>query len=265
MSPTSDSSLPAAPIRTASEKNGQIERIVLNQPKGNVLDAPMIEAIEGRIRSLAGSAADVKLVVFEGAGEHFSFGASVPEHLPDRIGAFLPRFHALVRDLEALNIPTAAIVRGRCLGGGLELASFCGMVFCDGSARFGVPEISLGVFPPLAAVALRWRIGGARAVRMIVTGEILDGERAAAIGLADDCSDDPEKALASWFTANLEGKSALSLRYAWRAARLPLTSSLGTELPELERLYLDDLMRNHDPVEGIRAFVEKRAPVWKNK
>ena len=253
-----------SPIRCTTERDGQLERIVLDRPKGNVLDRAMMEAIRGRFRELS-HAKDAKLLVFEGAGANFSFGASVAEHLPGRIDAVLPVFHQLFRELETLGIPTAAVVRGQCLGGGLELASWCGMVVCDDSARFGVPEVSLGVFPPVAALSLAWRVGGARAARLVLTGQSLDAKAAAAIGCADLVADDPEAALQGWFDSHLLAKSALALRYAWQAARRPMAAAAARDLPALEAFYLEDLMTHHDAVEGVTAFVERRPPVWKNE
>lgn len=250
-----------SPVRLAVEREGALVRLVLDRPKGNVLDLAMMRALGDAVTGLYGRRG-IKLLVFEGAGAHFSFGASVAEHLPDQIARVLPAFHELFRILEGAEVPTAALVRGQCLGGALELASTCGLVLCDPTARFGVPESTLGVFPPVAALTLPWRCGGARATELMLTGRTLGAEEALAIGLADRVVPDLEAGLASWFDEHLAPKSALALRYAWRAARRPLARAFEKELPELERLYLEDLMTNADPVEGIRAFVEKRRPVW---
>jgi len=202
------------------------------------------------------------LLVFEGEGKHFSFGVSVPEHLPDQVAKMLADFHALFRELEALARPTAALVRGQCLGGGLELALFCGRVLAEPSARFAVPEVKLGVFPPMGALLLPWRVAGARATAMIVGGETVDAEQALKIGLIDSCDDDAEAALSAYYEAEIAPKSPVGLRYAWRAARMPLTDRLERDLPRLERIYLDELMKHHDPVEGLEAFIERREPLW---
>ncbi len=253
-----------SPIRCTTEHAGQLERIVLDRPRANILDCEMIAAIRKRIGELAESPGSVKLIVFEGAGGNFSFGASVEEHLPDRVAGMLGQFHQLFWDLERLSIPTAAIVRGQCLGGGFELALWCGYVVCDPTARFGVPEIKLGVFPPIAALALPWRVSGARSTQMILSGESLPAEEAARCGVADHCGDDAEAALQEWFSGRLEPKSAVSLRAAWRAARRLLVDSLKNDIWSLEKYYLKDLMSHHDPVEGISAFLEHRTPVWDN-
>jgi cyclohexa-1,5-dienecarbonyl-CoA hydratase len=253
-----------SPIRCTSERSGQIQRIVLDRPKGNVIDLEMIGAIRGRLAELSADPGPAKLLVFEGAGEHFSFGASVEEHLPGRVAELLPAFHGLFRDLEAMGLPTAALVRGQCLGGAFELALWCGVIFCEPSARFGLPEAKLGVFPPLAAIALPWRVPGARATQVILEGDTYDAQGAAAWGLVDRCTSDAGTALLEWFDERLAVKSAVAVRMAWRAARRPLARALAIDLPELERLYLEELMAHRDPVEGLTAFLERRQPVWKN-
>ncbi len=159
-------------------------------------------------------------------------------------------------------MPTAAVVRGQCLGGAFELALWCGVVFAEPSARFGVPETKLGVFPPVAAVVLPWRVTGARATQLILTGETVEAGAAAAMGLVDVCEADAEAALQDWFDAHLAAKSAVAVRAAWRASRLRLAAALANDLPLLEAQYLRDLMAHRDPVEGLKAFLERRTPVW---
>jgi cyclohexa-1,5-dienecarbonyl-CoA hydratase len=255
----------SSPVRFSTERSGQIERIILDRPNGNVLDLEMLAAIRERIEHISADPGTCKLLVFEGAGRHFSFGASVEEHLPDKVGRLLPAFHELFWDLERLSIPTAAVVRGQCLGGGFELALWCGVLFCDATARFAVPEIKLGVFPPIAAIGLPWRVSGARSTQMILSGEPIDGMSAAHLGIADWCCEDPEDRLQSWFTQNLEERSSIAVRTAWRASRWLLADALRNDLTSLESLYLKDLMSHVDPVEGISAFVERRPPVWRNQ
>ncbi len=252
----------SAPIRCVSERSGQIQRIVLDRPKANVLDLEMIRAVRGRLAEISSDPGPLKLVVFEGVGENFSFGASVGEHLPDKVSELLPAFHGFFRDLERLGAPSAALVRGQCLGGAFELALWCGLVVCEPSARFGVPEAKLGVFPPVAALALPWRVSGARATEIILSGDTYDAQTAVAWGLADRCTDDAEAGLREWFDGRLAEKSAVAVRAAWKASRRLLERALSAELPELERQYLDDLMAHRDPVEGLSAFLERRRPVW---
>jgi len=254
----------SAPITTSTEHDGRLERIVLDRPKANVLDLEMGSAIRGHLAAIRGRA-ELSLVVFEGAGKHFSFGASIEEHLPDRIRPVLEGFHALFRDIEALGVPTAAVVRGQCLGGGFELATWCGMVFASPDAKLGVPESKLAVFPPVAAIALPFRIGGAKTTRLVLSGESLDAATAHAWGVVDEIADDPGAEMEAWFHAQLVPKSAVAIRHAWRAVRAPMVRALEVDLPFVERLYLDELMSHADPTEGIRAFLDKREPEWKHR
>lgn len=248
-------------IRTESLHGGAIERIWLARPKANVLDTAMVLAIRSHLGVLQ-ARSGLKLLIFEGEGAHFSFGASVEEHLPERVGAMLPTFHELFRDLEGLGVPTAAVVRGQCLGGGAELAMWCGELWCDASARLGFPEVRLGVFPPVAALGLRFRMRGPEATRLVLTGRVVEGEEAARIGLADVCRAEPGEGLMQWYQEHLAPLPTLSVRMAWRAARMPHLRAVRDELPALEHLYLEQLMAHPDATEGIRAFVERRTPRW---
>jgi cyclohexa-1,5-dienecarbonyl-CoA hydratase len=251
-----------SPVRRSDQHEGQLVRLLLDRPRGNILDLEMVSAIR---RELSHIGTEAKLLVFEGAGETFSFGASVPEHFPNMIGTMLPNFHQLFWDLEALAVPTAAVVRGHCLGGGFELAIWCGMVFCSPTARFGAPETKLGVFPPIAAIGLPWRVRGARSTQLILSGELVNAEAAVEEGIADRCDDDPEAAMREWFSTAIAPKSTIALRTAWRASRRLLADSLKNDLPALETLYLNELMAHRDPLEGLTAFVERREPVWRNQ
>ncbi len=248
-------------LRIETLEGGTVERIVLNRPKANILDEKMVAAIREHLAGVSARPA-LRLLLFEGEGRHFSFGASVAEHLPDKVDSMLPGFHELFRELERTSIPTAALVRGQCLGGGAELATWCGRVFATPDARIGFPEIQLGVFPPIAALALRWRVGGRQATELVITGAALRADAAHDAGLVDEVCDDPEAAWRGWYAAHLKERSAAALRAAWRAARRPLQRGLDEELPVLERLYLEELMAHPDPTEGLTAFLERRAPQW---
>ena len=251
----------SGPVRVEPLHNGAVARLWLARPKANVLDTPMILALREAIDGLRGRPS-LKLVLFEGEGPHFSFGASVEEHLPERVGAMLPTFHDLFRQIEGLGVPTAAVVRGQCLGGGAELAMWCGNLWCDSGAHIGFPEVKLGVFPPIAALGLPWRVRGPEATRLVMTGRTLTGDEATLCGLADVCTPDPFGALDYWYQEHLAPLPALSVRMAWRAARRPLARALNDDLPALEHLYLEQLMAHPDATEGITAFLERRPPRW---
>ena len=240
-------------------EDGQLLHLTLNAPKANILDSRMLAGIGDALdRQAQGKA--LKAIAFEGEGKHFCFGASVEEHQADQAAAMLETFHGLFRRLSALAIPTAAIVRGQCLGGGLELAAYCSWIFANPSAHFGQPEIKLAVFPPMASILLPWRLGGGRGLDLCVSGRSIDAEEAERIGLIHSVADDPTSEFEAFFAENIKGLSASSLRIAERAVRMPLARSLELDLPQLEKLYIEDLMQTHDATEGITAFLEKRAP-----
>jgi cyclohexa-1,5-dienecarbonyl-CoA hydratase len=249
------------PIITTSEYGGAVERIRIAQPPLNVLDASTVAAIRAHVATLA-ERKELKLLVWEGEGDNFSAGASISEHLPGQVEEMLSGFHAMFREIEELSVPTAAIVRGQCLGGGCELALWAGRVVAHPWSLLGQPEVRLAVFAPVASMGLRWRMTGAQATDLLITGRLVKAPEALQLGLVDEVSDDPEAAVLSWYEKRLSAHSAAAVRHAWRAARRPLNRWLREDLPMLEHQYLDELMTHPDPTEGLTAFLEKRTPVW---
>lgn len=258
--------LPAASelprVAARLEHDGLVLRLELDAPPTNVLDTEMVRSLRKAVRA-ARDLPDLRLLVFTGAGDHFSYGASVEEHLPDRVAGMLAEFHGLFRDLMETDVPTLAYVRGRCLGGGLELASFCDWLWAEETATLGQPEIKLGVFAPLGSLLLPWRCG-AQATGLLLTGEAVDAITALTMGLADHVvpTEDGTTILDRWIRDHLLPLSASSLRRARRAARWNFHRTLAGDLDALERFYLEDLMATPDAEEGIRAFLEKRNPEW---
>lgn len=243
---------------------GAVWRVRLATPRANILD----EAKVGELRRLLASARsenDVKAILLEGEGEHFSFGASVEEHLPGRVESMIRAFHGLVRELVAGDVVWLAAVRGQCLGGALELVSVCHRVFATPEARLGQPEIALAVFPPVASVVLAERVGRGAAEGLCLSGESVSGREAARIGLVDELAEDPPEAALAWARRCLLPRSAAALRLAVRAVRAPLARRIDEDLRTVERLYLEELMATRDAVEGLEAFLEKRPPSWEDR
>lgn len=243
-----------------------VARIVLSDGKGNVLDYIMMEELQSlldRFKEMPG----LKLITFEGAGKHFSFGASVEEHKKEFAAAMLHGFHKLFYTLRDLALPTAAIVSGQCLGGGMELAIMCNFIFADKTAKFGQPEIVLGVFPPPASVILPEKIGLAKAEEILLTGRTVTADEAKSLGLVNEVFEDKaslDAALENWIETHIVPKSASSLRFSVKAVRAKFNHVLSNFLPQLETMYVKQLMETHDANEGISAFLEKRKPVWEN-
>lgn len=257
----------SAPRATlAFEHNHQVARLTLAAPKANILDRAMMTDLEELCAQLE-PRRDLKAIVLGAEGPHFSYGASVEEHLPDRIGPTLQQLHRLLRRMVELPAPTIAAVRGQCLGGGFELVLACDLILAEEAAQLGSPEIKLAVFPPAATALLPVRIGAGPAAALVLTGTSWSGAAAAAAGLVTRTAprNELEATLSEWLQESFLPRSAAALRHAVLATRRPLGRALAEDLPELERRYLEELMAEHDAVEGIRAFLEKRPPRWGDK
>lgn len=253
-------------IITEYSADGQVARLTLNAPKANILDAEMMTCLHSALDELT-QKPHVKIIQFTGSGDHFSFGASVPEHTREKAPEMLQSFHGLFLKLARLSIPTAAVVSGNCLGGAMELALACNFIFADSSARFGQPEINLGVFAPPASLLLPLRIGTTRAEELLLTGRIFDAQEANDIGLTTAIftdRDEMDSHVIEWTEKHILPKSAMALRQATKAARTQINHFLEKLLPHIEHQYLNQLMETHDANEGIAAFLEKRTPEWRD-
>lgn len=253
-------------IKVNYSHNNSIAQIILDDGKGNVLDHIMMEEIRDVLISYKNNQ-DLKLITFEGAGKHFSFGASVEEHRKEFAGAMLRGFHQLFFILRDLSIPTVAKISGQCLGGGLELALMCNQMFADNTAKLGQPEIILGVFPPPASILLPEKIGLSRAEDLLLTGRTISAVEGKEFGLLNkvfETKADLEAGTNDWIEQHIVQKSASSLRFAVKAVRIKFNHVLSNFLPQLENIYVNQLMETPDANEGIDSFLEKRKPVWNN-
>ncbi|MCH2279149.1 MAG: enoyl-CoA hydratase/isomerase family protein [Vicinamibacterales bacterium] len=238
-------------------------RIMLDSPKGNVLTTTFAEAIRVKLAMLD-ELRSLRLLTVEAAGQDFSFGASIQEHAPGRVERMLPEMDGVILDLLDVPVPTAAVVKGRCLGAGFELALACDFIFAADDAVLGVPEVALAAFPPAAAALLPVRLGYARSTDAILTGEARPAAEWHAAGLVTRvvASNRLEAEVDAWFDRYLSDRSASGLRHAVAACRLGLRKHVAQVLPDLERLYLNELMRTADVAEAVSAFLAKRPPAW---
>jgi cyclohexa-1,5-dienecarbonyl-CoA hydratase len=251
--------------RITVDLGSSVARIRLHNPPLNIIDIPMMEQLARALAEIeAGS--DVAVVVLSGEGRGFSAGVDVAAHTPDKVEAMLGKFHAVVRALVASKKVTIAAVHGPCLGGGAELAMVCDLVYTSASAQWGFPEIKLGCYPPVACTALAALVGQKRAAELILTGRTISGAEAAEVGLANRAAPDAELGAVVDQTVNeLLKLSPASLAmtkkavYAWDAMHF------DKGLARAEKIYHEDLMKTADAQEGIRAFMEKRAPQWTGK
>ena len=252
------------PLKVFMERDGKLLRLTLARPKANIVDAAMIAALRAALDEHL-SEPHLRAVLLSSEGPHFSFGASVEEHLPDSCAQMLKSLHALVLQLVESPVPVLVAVRGQCLGGGLEVAAAGHLIFAAPGAMLGQPEIKLAVFAPAASCLLPERIGQARAEDLLFSGRSITAEEALRIGLVNVVAEDPDQAALDYFDQHLDPVSASTLRFAVRAVRSDAMQRIRAKIEFVEKMYLEELMATHDAVEGLTAFVAKRAAVWQDR
>ncbi|GMU55215.1 MAG: enoyl-CoA hydratase [Candidatus Xenobia bacterium] len=238
---------------------GTVGHLVLDHPPLNILTIAMLDELDARLAELEKE--PLRALVLETPHRAFSAGADVGEHMPEQAEAMLRAMGRTLARLLRFPAPTLAVVNGACMGGGLELMLVCDLVVAAENARFALPEIRLGVFPPLGIALLPRLIPPRVAWELIFTGATLDAARARELGLVNRVAP-PEQLdeAARELTASLASLSGSALRQAKKA--LHLGQDALESLQAIEELYLKELMAHGDAVEGLRSFLEKRQPVW---
>src|ERR1051326_9199350 len=247
--------------------DNRVARITFARPPLNVFNIAMMDEIGDAVNECA-SRRNVVAIVFAATREAraFSAGVAVEEHASETIFQMLDSFHSIFRNLAQIGKPTISVVDGPALGGGCELVAACDIVIASDRARFGQPEIKLGVFPPVAAILLPRIIGEKRARELILTGEMIDAAEARRLGLVSYLVPSNElEQKTEQLLVKLRELSAASLAMTRAALDLGGRSGFESVLTEVENLYLQDLMKTEDAQEGVRAFMEKRKPEWRNK
>jgi cyclohexa-1,5-dienecarbonyl-CoA hydratase len=239
--------------------------ITLNRPPVNILNIAMMEEINNALDSFQENK-DLKVVLFNAKGKCFSAGVDVGEHMGDLAPKMIESFHGIFRRMDKLGCLTIASVYSSCLGGGCELAIFCDLVVASEGAKFGQPEIQVGVFPPIAAQIMPRIIGRKAAVELIFSGKIISAEETLKTGLINRVvkEGDLEKETEEFVKPYLK-LSAEVIRLTKKAMNSGLRDDLEPSLGIIEEVYLNKLMKTHDAHEGLAAFLEKRRPEWKNE
>lgn len=239
--------------------------ITLNRPPVNILNIAMMEEINAVLDSWQGNK-DLKVVLFNAVGKCFSAGVDVGEHMGDLAPKMIEVFHGMFRRMDKIGVPTIAAVYSSCLGGGCELAVFCDLVVAAENAKFGQPEIQVGVYPPIAAQIMPRIIGRKAAAELILSGKIISAEEALQIGLINKVvKDDALAQETDTFLKPYLKLSAEVLRLTKKAMMSGLRDDLEPSLQLIEDIYLKELMKTHDAQEGLKAFLAKRKPEWKNE
>ncbi len=238
--------------------------VTLDRPPLNVLNNPMLDELNAALESLL-SDKNLSAMVLDARGKAFCVGVDIADHTPDQAGDMIHRFHGVFRKLALSDALTIAVVNGAALGGGCELACFCDIVLASDRSKFGQPEVQVGVFPPIAACAFPTSIGLRAAIEVVALGQTVDADEARRIGLVNHVySTDEFDDRVKTYLANIRSLSRPVVRLAKKATSLVAREQFLSHLEQVERLYLDDLMKLSDSHEGIAAFMEKRRPVWKH-
>jgi cyclohexa-1,5-dienecarbonyl-CoA hydratase len=245
----------------------RVARITFARPPLNVFNIAMMREIGDALGECV-PRRDLAAIVFDAAADTraFSAGVAVEEHVAETVFQMLEAFHSIFHMLRQIAKPVIAVVDGSALGGGCELVAACDIVIASERARFGQPEIKLGVFPPVAAILLPRIIGERRARELILTGDLIDAAEALQLGLVNYVL--PSAGLEQKtenILAKLRELSASSLAMTRTALDLGGQGDFDAALAEVENLYLHELMKTEDAQEGSRAFMEKRKPEWRNK
>lgn len=248
---------------TASVADG-VARLVLDHPPVNILTRDVLACLREELRRLAADRS-LRALLLTAAGQHFSAGADVGEHLPPHHAELIPEFLDTVAVLDAFPLPVIAAVRGRCLGGGFELVQAADLIVAGESAVFGQPEIALGVIPPAACALLPARAPAGVAAHIVFTGDTISAAEAGRSGLVWRVVPDADAEQEALRVAERVARhSGAALRLAKRALRLASVEPPPEALRQAGRIYLDGVMATADALEGLRAFVERRQPVWRH-
>ncbi|MBT3363733.1 MAG: enoyl-CoA hydratase [Chloroflexi bacterium] len=246
-------------------KTGGVAKITIDRPPVNVLDIPTMKELNTALESVKDDP-DVNVVVIDGKGKTFSAGVDVKDHTADKVDEMVRVFHQIFHNLAELPQPTVGVIRGAVLGGGCEVAVFCDMVIASENTKLGQPEIKVGVFPPIAAFMIPRLVGRKKALELLLTGDIVNAQEALRLGLVNQVvPDDQLEVAADAFVAKLSSLSGIVLKLTKKAVYRGVDSDFKDVLSKIEDVYLNEVMKTADAQEGLSAFLEKRAPVWKNK
>ncbi|MDP6173975.1 MAG: cyclohexa-1,5-dienecarbonyl-CoA hydratase [Rhodospirillales bacterium] len=251
------------PLKVWLEEEDTLLRLRLATPKGNIIDIAMVEAIEAALAEHTGRD-DLMAVLLDHEGPHFGFGASIPEHLPGVVDELVSKLHRMIKAMLTCPVPILTIVKGQCLGGSLEVVIAGNLIFAGKDAVFGQPEVRLGTCAPVGSCILPERIPRAMAEDLLLSGRSVGADEALAMGLANRVDEDPEVVALNYFREHFAHLSATGLRFAIGIQRRAFVARVSEELDRAEETYLKGLMKTPDPVEGLKAFMEKRKPVWQN-
>jgi cyclohexa-1,5-dienecarbonyl-CoA hydratase len=242
-----------------------VARMTLDHPEHNLLNEPALRELAAGLEMLS-AREDIKAIVLDAAGKVFCGGMDVGEYTAERAFQVLDAFHSLCIAMMETRQPVIVVVNGPAIGGGAEIVAFGDVVIATPRAKFALPEITIGMFPPLASTMFPYLIGPKLALELVLTGEAVTAERAHALGLINRLV--PEAQLdqaVSDLLARVTAQSGAVLAMAKKAVIGGMGLSLRDALRFSMDVFLNELYRLEDSREGLQALIEKRKPNWKNR
>lgn len=242
----------------------QVAWLTLKRAPVNVLNIEMMNEIVNALETLIESEEPHALVI-RAEGKVFSAGVAIEDHIGDKAEPMINVFHKIFHLLTKVPCPTVAVVEGAAIGGGCELASFCDISVATEDAKFGQPEINLGLFPPVSVAIFPWLMGFNKTMELLLTGKTITAAQAKDYGLINEVV--AEEELEMYLNDLLESfktKSRIALNYTRIAIREAMATTFAQTIGKVEQIYLNDLMKTDDAKEGLDSFLNKRKPVWKH-
>ncbi len=248
--------------------NGTVAHLTMNRPRQNVMNIEMLNEMTAAIESL-NHREEVRLILLDASPEckgYFSMGVGVEGYTAQLVFQMMDAFHNVFRAMMDVSKPVLAVVDGIASGAGSELAAFCDLVIATENAQFRQPEIKLGVFPPLGAVVYPRVIGPRRAMEFLLTGEPISARTALEIGLVNRVVPRADlEATVDAMVKRITDESGPVLQLLKRVIFHGTWMPFAEALRRAQDIYLNQLFELEDSQEGLRALLEKRKPVWKNR
>jgi cyclohexa-1,5-dienecarbonyl-CoA hydratase len=247
------------------DEKDMIGRITFNIPPYNILNIEMMKEINQALTDFQKKS--LKVLILDANGKAFSAGVDISDHTKEKVNEMIRIFHDIFKNLSKIKAPTVALVNGVALGGGCEVATFCDIVIASEKSKFGQPEIKVGVFPPIAAAIFPKFILSKKALELLITGDIIRANEAKDLGLVNHILpvENFEEEAKKLVSEKLASNSAIVLQLTKRAFMEGVTQNYSESIKKIEDIYLNELMKTDDANEGLKAFLEKRQPIWKNK
>ena len=245
--------------------DGPVARLTLQRPEHNLLNEQMLRELADGI-GMVSENGGVKLIVLDAAGKVFCAGVDIGEYTGERAFSMLDAFHAACIAMVEAPQPVIVVVDGAAIGGGAELVAYGDLVVATPRARFALPEITIGMFPPLASTMFPHIVGPKRALELVLTGEAISAERARDLGLVNRLVPETQlQAAVNELVTKITAQSGAVLGMAKKAVLAGMGMSLRDSLRNSMNIFLNELYRLEDSQEGLRALLEKRKPQWKNR